>query len=68
MLHALGLTSGRQRPVAKWSLHGSAGTGEVIPFDEVTEENQMEAIQKVLNDSSYTQKAQDLGKLLTDQG
>jgi UDP:flavonoid glycosyltransferase YjiC (YdhE family) len=46
----------------------SAGTGEVIPFDEVTEENLMEAIQKVLNNPSYTKKAQDLGKLLTDQG
>ena len=45
----------------------NAGIGETIKFHSLSEENLYAAIQKVLNDPSYQEKATDLGSLLVDQ-
>ena len=43
------------------------GVAEVIKWSDINEENLLEAIEKVLSDSSYTEKAQKFGTLLNDQ-
>ena len=45
----------------------NAGVGETIRFHHLSEENLYKAIQKVLNDPSYKDKATELGSLLVDQ-
>ena len=45
----------------------NAGIGEKIRFHSLSEENLYQAIQKVLNDPSYKDNAEDLGSLLVDQ-
>ena len=45
----------------------NAGIGEKIRFHNLSEENLYQAIQKVLNDPSYKDNAEDLGSLLVDQ-
>ena len=45
----------------------NAGIGETIRFHSLSEENLFKAIQRVLNNPSYKEKAVNLGSLLVDQ-
>ena len=43
------------------------GYGIYLPMETLTEESLFEAVTKVLNDPSYTKKAEEWGRLLMDQ-